>query len=57
MLDCSQTPDDINLPGLNLHPLKGNRAGYWSIKVNANWRITFRFDKNDVVDVNLEDYH
>ena len=48
---------ELNLPGYGLHPLTGDRKGTWSIKVNANWRITFEFEKTNAVNVNLEDYH
>ena len=56
-LDVAAKPDDMNLPGLGLHLLKGDRAGYWAVKVSANWRIVFRFDGHDVGDVDLIDYH
>ena len=50
---------DLNIPGWNLHPLKGDLKDHWSVKVNGNWRITFRFiDENiEVLDVNYLDYH
>jgi len=48
---------DLNLPGFDLHELKGNRAATWSIKISGNWRITFRFENGDAQDVDLEDYH
>jgi|GEM_PF-763695 Plasmid maintenance system killer protein len=41
----------------DLHELKGDRQGTWSIKVSGNWRITFSFGDGEVYDVNLEDYH
>lgn len=47
----------MNLPGLDLHPLRGDRAGTWAVKVSGNWRITFGFADNDAVDVDYEDYH
>ena len=47
--------DLANLPGL--HPLKGNRAGFWAVRVSRLWRITFRFGDGGAVDVNLVDYH
>jgi toxin HigB-1 len=47
----------MDLPGLELHQLKGKRKGTWSVSVSGNWRITFVFDGMDVVDVNYEDYH
>lgn len=56
-LDVAAKPEDMNLPGLALHPLKGDRAGYWAVKVSANWRVVFRFDGRDVRDVDLTDYH
>jgi len=56
-LDQTEVPDDMDLPGLNLHRLKGVRKEIWSIKVNGNWRITFRFVGRDIEIVNYEDYH
>ena len=47
----------MNIPGYNLHPLKGDRKGEWAMSVSGNWRITFRFEGEDATDVNLEDYH
>lgn len=57
LLDVAVRPDDVDLPGYNLHPLKGKLRGYWSVKVSGNWRIVFRFDDGDVSDVDLLDYH
>jgi proteic killer suppression protein len=57
LLDVAQRPADIDLPGYRLHPLKGERKGEWSVSVSGNWRVTFRFDEGDVVDLNFEDYH
>jgi proteic killer suppression protein len=45
------------LPGLDLHPLRGDRKGSWAVKVSANWRVTFKFSGPDVEDVDYEDYH
>ena len=56
-LDHAKSASDLTRPGWNLHPLKGNLAGHWSIKVNGNWRITFRFDGEDVILVDYQDYH
>ena len=47
----------MNAPALNLHELKGERKGIWTVTVKSNWRITFKFEKGDALDVNLEDYH
>jgi toxin HigB-1 len=56
-LDSARMPQDMDFPGLRLHPLTGDLKGLWSVTVSANWRITFRFDGADVVDVDLVDYH
>ena len=56
-LDTAITIDDLDLPGFKLHPLHGDREDIWSIKVNGNWRVTFRFKNGDVYIVNYEDYH
>ena len=56
-LNASTEPGDMDLPGLDLHPLKGSRKGQWAVKVSGNWRITFRFSGKDADDVNYEDYH
>ncbi len=56
-LDEASRPEDMDLPGFRLHLLKGDLAGYWSIKVSGNWRIIFRFKGRNAWDVNLIDYH
>lgn len=56
-LDIATTPEIMNLPGFNLHPLKGEMKGLWSVWVSKNWRIVFRFQDKDVIDVDLIDYH
>jgi toxin HigB-1 len=45
------------LPGMRLHPLKGDLDGFWSISVTGNWRIIFRFDAGEIHDVDFVDYH
>ena len=50
-------PGSADAPGFQLHPLKGNRAGEWSVRVSGNWRVVFRFEDGEAVDVNLVDYH
>ncbi|MEH1809667.1 type II toxin-antitoxin system RelE/ParE family toxin [Nostoc sp.] len=57
VIDSALIVEDIRLPGYDLHELKGDRKGTWSVKVSRNWRITFRFEDGDAYDVNLEDYH
>lgn len=56
-LNRAKRPEDLNLPGFRLHPLKGELAGFWSVIVSANWRIVFRFEESHVTDVDLVDYH
>ena len=56
-LNVSINPRDMALPGVNLHELIGDRKGTWSVKVSGNWRITFTFEGEDVMDVDYEDYH
>jgi toxin HigB-1 len=56
-LDRAAKPQDMDLPGWRLHPLKGGYDGFWSVTVRANWRIVFRFDKADATDVDYLDYH
>jgi proteic killer suppression protein len=57
LLETAETLDDMDLPGLNLHELKGGRKGIWSVKVSGNWRVTFKLQKGDASDINYEDYH
>jgi addiction module HigA family antidote len=56
-LHASTRPQDMNLPGLDLHELKGNRQGTWAVKVSGNWRVTFVFRDEDAEAVDYEDYH
>ena len=56
-LDASTEPQDMNLPGYRLHPLKGNKNDMWSVTVNGNWRIVFYFIGPDAYLVDYLDYH
>ena len=56
-LDVAQMPDDLTIPSFRTHRLKGDLDGYWSIWVNGNWRVTFRFLETDVELVDYQDYH
>lgn len=56
-LDEATMPGHVDLPGWRLHPMKGSRSGQWSLRVSANWRLVFRFDEGEAVDVDLIDYH
>lgn len=56
-LDEAETIDDLNIVGWVLHPLSGDMKGHWAVKVNGNYRITFRFDEGNAFDVDYIDYH
>lgn len=56
-LNQAKTIQDMDIPFLKLHELKGDRKGVWSVTVQTNWRITFRLSDGDVEIVNYEDYH
>lgn len=56
-LDVASSPEAMRLPRYRLHALKGELKGYWSVTVRANWRIIFRFEGEDVHDIELIDYH
>jgi proteic killer suppression protein len=56
-LSAATKPEDMALPGLVLHPLKGNRKGTGSVRVSGNWRVTFVFVGKDADAVDYEDYH
>jgi proteic killer suppression protein len=57
MLDAAAEPGGMDIPGFRLHPLKGKLKGHWSVFVNGNWRITFRFMGADAELVDYQDYH
>lgn len=57
LLETAETLEDMDLPGLGLHPLRGDRKETWAVKVSGNWRITFKIQHGDTFDINYEDYH
>lgn len=57
LLDAAAMIGDMNFPGAQLHPLKGQLQGVWAVKVSGNWRVTFRFHNGDAFDVDYTDYH
>lgn len=57
LLDNAINVQDINFPGSDLHPLKGDLAGFWSVKVNGNYRLIFRFENENAYDIDYIDYH
>lgn len=56
-LDAAADPAEMDLPGLGFHRLTADMAGRYAVTVSRNWRITFAFDGEHAVDVDLEDYH
>jgi proteic killer suppression protein len=57
-LDAMQEPGELRaLPTWKAHVLTGDRKGVWSLHVTRNWRMTFRIEDGEIVDLNLEDYH
>lgn len=57
VLDRARKPEDMDLPGFRLHPLKGALKGNWAVMVSGNWRVTFRMEAGEVYDVDYLDYH
>ncbi len=57
ILDAATVPQAFDLPRYRLHALKGGLKGYWAVTVRANWRIVFRFEDGNALDVELVDYH
>jgi toxin HigB-1 len=56
-LEVAAGPQDMNVPGWDLHPLKGTLQNHWSVKVSGNWRLTYTFENGDAVLVDYQDYH
>ncbi len=56
-LNNARKPGDLNAPGWRFHKLSGNLKGFFSITVNGNWRLIFRFDVNDTELIDYLDYH
>ncbi|HWJ75272.1 MAG TPA: type II toxin-antitoxin system RelE/ParE family toxin [Kaistia sp.] len=57
LLDAARLPEDLNLPGFRFHGLKGDARGRFAVDASGNWRVTFGWDGEDAIDVDLEDYH
>jgi toxin HigB-1 len=56
-LDKARIPDAMNLPGLRFHARKGEGKGRYAVDASGNRRITFGWDGEDAIEVDLEDYH
>lgn len=57
LLNTAKNVNRMNVPGWDLHPLKGALADHWSIKVNGNWLMTFKFEEENAILVDYRDYH
>jgi proteic killer suppression protein len=55
-LDAARRPEDMAVPGWQLHSLKGDLAGCWAVAVSGNWRLIFAFEGEDAVRVDYQDY-
>jgi toxin HigB-1 len=56
-LNSATEPRDMDAPGYDFHSLKGDLKGFYSVHINGNWTIIFRFENGDANDVDLVDYH
>jgi proteic killer suppression protein len=56
-LNRAKTAADVNAPGWALHPLHHDLEDHWAITVSGNWRLTFKFEGEDVILVDFRDYH
>lgn len=56
-LDAANDVSQMGVPGWDLHPLQGDLADHWAVKVNKNWRMTFKFVGENAEVVDLQDYH
>lgn len=56
-LDAAKSVEELNVPGYDLHELKGDRKGIWSVKVDKNYRIIFRIETDHTHEVDYLDYH
>lgn len=57
MLDSAAVVADMNAPGLHLHMLRGDLQGFYAVTVSGNWRVIFRFENGDALDIDYLDYH
>jgi proteic killer suppression protein len=57
LLDAAESLADLKIGGYDLHALRGEWKGFWSIKASGNWRVVFRFDGGQACEVDLVDYH
>ena len=56
-LDLARRPQDMAIIGAGFHALRGDLRGRYALTVSRNWWLTFGWDGDDAIDVDLEDYH
>jgi len=56
-LDAAISADDMNIPGWRFHALKGDMLNFYTVRVDANWRLTFTFEGSNAILVDYQDYH
>ena len=56
-LDAATLPEQMNVPGFRFHVLKGRDKGRYAVDASGNWRVTFAWNGEDAVEVDMEDYH
>lgn len=57
LLNAAKSPQEMDVAGWKLHPLKGDLVEHWAVKVTGNWHLTFMFEGEDTVLVDYQDYH
>lgn len=57
LLDAAVQPEDLDLPGMRFHCLKGTLKNHFSVTVNSNWRVIFSFEGTNAILVDYLDYH
>lgn len=57
LLNAAKSPQEMDVAGWKLHPLKGELSDHWAVKVSGNWRLTFAFEGEDAVLIDYQDYH
>ena len=56
-LSVAEAPEEMNVPGWRYHALIGELSGFYSVTVNGNWRLTFKFDGKEAELIDYKDYH
>jgi len=56
-LDAAIYPEDLNLPGMHWHSLKGDMKGFYAVSVSGNWRVIYKFEGSHAILIDYLDYH